>query len=251
MSPQLAVLEEAVELLHNLLEEWGKRQSGAKTKDIRMSFINRHAWNIHDLAGDVLVLAQADRLGSIHLLSRPALESLFKLAAAVMEKEFAAQKVVAEVEEERDKIGHWRAAADAAWFATLDEMIKSLAEFGDELRKRYSVTGQRKWKIFEVAKVGKLEAEYVRDYFIGSKHVHAMLNSLTDREDQLYVPEALYRLTASVSHASGMVNKALMDLENCVAPAVFDAALDLRRRAKLEFDSVSARQTAALKAQGY
>ena len=251
MSSQLSILAESVELLRGLLEEWAGRQSGSKAKDIRRSFINRHAWNIHDLAEDVLVLAEAGKLGSIHLLSRPALESLFKLGAAVKDEKFAAQKVVAEIEEERDKVGYWRAAAEAGWVATLDKMSKLLVEFGDELRTRYGVTGQRKWKVFEVAKVGKLEAEYVRDYFVGSKHVHVMLSALTDREDQLYVPEALYRLTALVSHASALVNKALIDLENCVAPEVFNTALELHRRAKTEFDATSSAQTAVLKAQGY
>ena len=145
------------------------------------------------------------------------MESLFKLAAAVADDEFAAQKVVAELEEERDKIGYWRAAAGGGWVVMLDALMKELADFEKELRNRYGVSGQRKWKTFEVAKIGNFQAEYVRDYFTGSKHVHAMLSALTDRESLLYVPEALYRLTASVADASALVNMALKRLENCAS----------------------------------
>jgi len=251
MNSQTAILKDALDLLGNLLKEWSSRKSYSDGKDIRRSYINRHAWNIHELGSDVLVLTAAGKLGSIYLLSRPALESLFKLAAAVVDKDFAAQKVVAEVEEDSDKVRHWLAAASPNWIPTLNKMITLLHDFGDDLRKRYGVTGQRKWKTYEVAKTGNLEVEYVRDYFIGSKHVHAMLSALTARDEELYVPDALYRLTVAVAHASALVNKALMDLENCVAPAVFDNATEIMHRAKSEFDSVSAAQTAELRAQGF
>jgi hypothetical protein len=251
MSSQVAILREAVDLLGGILQGWRERLVGAEAKNIRRSYINRHAWHVYALGGDLLVLAAAGRLGSIHLLSRPALESLFKLAASVADEGFAAQKVVAETEEEAGKIRNWLKGAPAEWASTLTKMIEVLGTFGEDLRKRYGVTQRRGWKTYEVAKLGKLEAEYVRDYFIGSAHVHAMLSALTAREDELYVPEALYRMTVVVTHTCGLVNKALMDLENSVAPDVFERAIDLHRRAKADYDAVAEARAAALKAQGF
>lgn len=249
MNSQVAILKEALDLLGGLLEEWRARGIGEGKRDIQRSYINRHAWNIHGLGNDLLVLAAAVRLGSVYLLSRPALESLFKLAAAVADDRFAAQKVVAEVEEESEKIRHWLGAAPPEWASTLEKMIEVLGQFGSDLRKRYGISERRRWKTYEVAKLGKLEAEYVRDYFIGSTHVHAMLSALTAREDELYVPEALYRVTVVVTRASGLVNKALMDLENCIAPSIFERAIEIHRRAKAEYDSVAKVQAAALKSK--
>lgn len=231
MNAQLDILKEAVELLGGLLRETTARLSRKTDKDIRRSFINRHAWNIHDLASDVLVLGESGNLRSVYLISRPALESLFKLSAAVMDEGFAAQKVVAEVEEERDKVRRWLAAAGPEWRQTLQIAVKELDDFGGELRKRYGVSTKRTWKTYEVAKLGILEADYVRDYFKGSKHVHAMLSSLVDREDALYVPDAIYRLTVSVTHASALLNRAMMEMEGCVAPDVFENAVEINRRA--------------------
>src|SRR5713101_2627443 len=191
MDAQLTVLQDAVELRLLTLDEAARKVEDPESKNVRRAFINRHAWNILDLALDVLRLGRGSSLGSIYLLSRPALESLFKLAAAVTDERFAAEKLVAEVEEEQAKLKKWRGAAGADWVPTLDAMITGLEEYGIELRQRYEVTSQQKWNIFEVAKLGQLEAEYVREYFIGSKHVHAMLSALTDRENCLYVSRAL------------------------------------------------------------
>ncbi len=156
---QLTVLQEAVELLRLTLDEAARKVEDPESKNVRRAFINRHAWNILDLALDVLRLGRGSSLGSIYVLSRPALESLFKLAAAVTNDGFAAEKLVAEVEEEQSKLKKWRAAAGAEWVPTLDAMINGLEDYGIELRQRYGVTSQQKWRIFEVAKLGQLEAE--------------------------------------------------------------------------------------------
>jgi hypothetical protein len=250
VNDQVSILRDALELLGDVLGAWGERKAKANIKDIRRGYINRHAWNIHEIGSDVLILAEAGSLGSIYLLSRPVLESLFKLAAAVFEKTFAGEKVVSEVEEERDKVRNWLKSADASWSPTLNKIIKGLDEMAEDLRKRYGVSTQRKWKVYEVAKVGNLEAEYVRDYFAGSKHVHVMLSALVAREDQIYVPEALYRLTASVAHASALVNKALMDLEKCVAPGVFEKAAQILELAKEKHDVASMKLTSLYKGLG-
>ena len=73
----------------------------AEEKDVRQAFVVRHARKIHQLADDFLALEKCRRVGSIYLLSRPALESLFKLAPAVCNPSFAAEKVVSEMDEEK------------------------------------------------------------------------------------------------------------------------------------------------------
>ena len=233
---QLEILSEAVELLGKMAKESGARFSAVEQKDIRRSFINRHAWNVHDIARDVLVLGKHGDLRSIYLLSRPALESLFKLAATVSTPNFAAQKVVAEVQEEQDKVKRWLEARPA-WKDVLTQVEAGLREYEQELRTRYGVTGDKKWKPYQVANEGKMSASYVSDYFVGSKHVHAMLSSLVDREAALYIPAGIYGLTMTVTHACALLNKALMDLENCVSPNVFELASDINERAKAAYEN--------------
>lgn len=253
MGSQIIWLAEAADLLGGLLEEWTRKRMGSPEKEIRKSYINRQAWNIHDIARDVVLLSEAGSLGSIYLLSRPALESLFKLSAAVKKADFAAEKAVSEIEEDRERIRRWRDVAEPGWITTLDELLKGLDEFGVELRSRYGITGQGKYRsAWSAAEAGELEGEYVRDYFVGSKHVHATLSALTVREEPgVYIPEGIYRLTVTVAHAAALVNEALITLENCAAPKVFDSALEIQKNAWEEFDRASAEQEAALKAKGY
>jgi hypothetical protein len=233
---QLEILKEAVELLGKLADGSGTRFSAVEGKDIRRSFINRHAWNVHDIARDVLVLGGHGDLRSIYLLSRPALESLFKLAAAVATPDFAAQKVVAEVQDEQEKIKRWLEARPA-WQDVLKQVEVELCDYEKELRTRYGITGQKKWKPYQVANEGKMSASYVGDYFVGSQHVHAALRSLVDREDALYIPAGIYGLTMTVTHACALLNKALMDLENCIVPNIFEHVSDINERAKEAYEN--------------
>jgi hypothetical protein len=236
IAAQLEILKEAVELLGKMAKESGARFSTVEKKDIRRSFINRHAWNVHDIARDVLVLGEHGDLRSIYLLSRPALESLFKLAAAVAMPDFAAQKVVAEVKDEQEKIKKWFETRPA-WRDVLKQVEVGLCDYEKELRTRYGITGQMKWKPYQVANEGKMSASYVGDYFVGSQHVHAALRALVDRENALYIPAGIYGLTMTVTHACALLNKALMDLENCVVPNVFEHAGDINERANLAYEN--------------
>jgi len=161
---------------------------------------------IRDLATDALTLGREGRWASIYLLSRPALESVFKMAAAVVNKSFPAEKVVAEIEEEREKLKQWRDGGATGWDTVLDEVVRQSDEFEQELRNRYSVTSKKKWKTWEAAKLGKLQAEYVKDYFVGSKHVHGMLSALVERQEGLYVPDAIYCLTSSLTMVVVLLN---------------------------------------------
>ncbi len=229
--PQLEILKEATGFLGNLAKESGTRFSATGGKDIRRSFINRHAWNVHDIANDVLTLGEHGDLRSIYLLSRPALESLFKLAAAVTTPNFAPEKVIAEIKDEQKKIDKW-SKARPVWRQNLKQVEAGLKQYEDELRKNYNVSSKNEWSAFDTAVAGKLDAEYVGEYFLGSLHVHATLRALVDREDALYISAGICGLTMTVAHASALLSKALADLEKCYEPQVLEIATNFSKRAK-------------------
>ena len=225
IEPQLQVLEQAVSLLQKTLGAALKKIQDPEQKDVRVAFIYRHARNISDLSKDIVTLGKFGQLGSVYLLARPALESLFKLAAAINEEDFAIEKLVAEVQEERNKLEKW-SANESKWDEVLKQVIDELQAFESDLRQKYEVNRELRWKKpWEVAKAGNLQVEYVRDYFIGSKHIHAMVSALVDREGGLYVLEALHRITMTTSHAAALTNRFF-----CVSPSIFDDVLKMQAR---------------------
>jgi hypothetical protein len=206
MNKQITVFESAVQRLDMVLAMADEHCVRIHEKDIRTAFIIRHCRNIYHLADDALALAHSKRLGSIYLFARPALESLFKLAAAVSNKTFAAEKVVGELLEEREKLGFWRKESNASFQSILDACVQVCDDYAADLRTRYNVTGDKKWRVWEVACQGRLKPEYVKAYFIGSKHVHSMLSALVDRElGQTYLPEAIYSFTTTITSACVLV----------------------------------------------
>jgi hypothetical protein len=201
MCAALKVLEKATTLLEQCTQT--VEDTAPSENDIRAAFIWHHARYIQELAKDALALAEKRRLASIYLLARPALESLFKMTAAVKDKDFALAKLVYEIEEEKGKIKNWRLAASQELAKTLDELEKQYEQYKKDLITRYGNPASAKQKIWEVANSADMKSDYIRDYFIGSKHIHGMLSAITVREAaQLYIPEALFRLTASVIDAT-------------------------------------------------
>jgi hypothetical protein len=235
IQPQLQILEQAMSLLQKTLDAAIQAVRSPGDLSARQVFVYRHARNIRDLAKDVVALGKLGSLGSIYLLTRPALESLFKLAAATNEANFAIEKLVAEIAEERKKFEAWSAAGEPLWDAVLKKVIDELKEGESDLRQRYEVNRELRWKkIWEVAKTGKLQVEYVRDYFVGSKHVHAMVSALVDREDGcLYIIEALHRLTATVCRAAELTNEFF-----CVSPSIFEDASKIETQSTNSFGQV-------------
>lgn len=234
IKPQLQVLEQAASLLQSTLDAARKKLKSPEDKDARVAFLYRHGRNICDLAKDVVVLGKNDSLGSIYLLARPALESLFKLAAATNEQDFVVEKLVGEVQEERNKLEAWSAASEPKWDAVLKTVINELKDFESDLRQRYEVNQELRWKkTWQVAKAGNLQSEYVRDYFIGSKHVHAMVSALVDREGGLYILEALHRLTSTVWNATALINKFF-----CISPSIFDDALKIETQSTKLYNQI-------------
>ncbi len=227
MNAQITVFEKATQMLATTLEMSEEICNEIEGKDIRTAFVIRHARNIHQLADDTLALARCDRLGSIYLFARPALESLFKLAAAVSNKSFAAEKVVGELLEEREKLSQWREQSDAKSQAILDECIRVCDEYAADLRNRYSVVGEKKWKIWQVANEAKLKSEHVKEYFQGCKHVHSMLSALVAREQGMgYLPDAIYGFTTTVTSSC-----VLLMVYFRLHPGVSEESLDMVREA--------------------
>ena len=202
MENQITVFENATQMLATTVGMAEEICSEQVEKDIRTAFVIRHSRNIHQLAEDTLALGRCNRLGSIYLLARPALESLFKLAVAVSNPGFAAEKVVGELLEEREKLSLWRDQSDADLRSILDECIRVCDDYAAELRNRYQVAGDKKWKIWQVANEARLKSEYVKEYFSGCKHVHCMLSALVSRElGEGYLPDAIYGFTSTVTSA--------------------------------------------------
>lgn len=206
MKSQSDMLQKAVSMLDTTLAMVDEKIAEEQGKDIGRSFVYRHGTYIRDLAMDALVLGREGRWASIYLLARPAMESAFKMAAAVVDREFPAQKVVAEVEEERKKLEKWRNSGVGGWDSTLDEAVRECDKFEQYLRKQYGVTLKKEWKVWEVARLGKLQAEYVKEYFSGCKHVHGMLSGLVEREHGLHIPDGLYGLTSTLTMAVVLLN---------------------------------------------
>jgi hypothetical protein len=72
-----------MDLLGGILQGWRERPVGAEAKNIRRSYINRHAWHVHALCSDVVILAAAGK--RLHrrswLMSKP---RMYKIGALEM-----------------------------------------------------------------------------------------------------------------------------------------------------------------------
>jgi hypothetical protein len=105
----LQVTKQSVALLRRILEQ--ERDRFAKEDFLLTSsppaFIYLHARNICELGDDVVALEAGNRSRAARILMRPMLESLFSLPAAVKDPSFPARKIVAEQEDEIERIKIW------------------------------------------------------------------------------------------------------------------------------------------------
>lgn len=100
--PELA--EQSLALLTRVL---GEACESEPENDLHGAFVYRHARNISDLGEDVLALELQERSSASRIVVRPMIESLFRLVAAVKCPAFVAEKLVAEIEEEVERIQNW------------------------------------------------------------------------------------------------------------------------------------------------
>jgi hypothetical protein len=114
------------------------------------------------------------------------IESLFRIVAAIKRPGFAAEKLIAELEDEVERIQNWVAVDRSNDFQ--NEMSKTtalLTEFAQRLRREHSVTTKNRWNVFETAKAADLNWQYARDYFLFSKYVHSTVSGIISQEDKL------------------------------------------------------------------
>jgi Family of unknown function (DUF5677) len=174
--------QQSLDLLNQILEE--TRQLYGE-KNFRLGFIYKHTQNIFDLGEDVLALELQNRSSSSRIVVRSMIESLFKLAAAIRNPSFAAEKAIAEIDDEIERIGKWLEVEHENKFSTdMDETLKLLSKTGQNLRSENNVTTKNKWTVYDTAKVAELDSFYVQYYFIFSKYVHSTLSGVISQEYQ-------------------------------------------------------------------
>jgi hypothetical protein len=201
MTPKLA--EESLALLTRVLEEAYQR---APENDLRGAFIYRHARNISDLGDDVLALELEERSGASRIVVRPMIESLFRLVAAIKNPAFAAEKLVAELEDEVERIRNWIAVDRSNDFQSeIGETISLLIEYAQRLRRQHSITTRNGWNVFAAASAAELDWHYARDCYLYSKYVHSTISGIISQEYQVgrghILQTAIFVILSAVGHA--------------------------------------------------
>jgi hypothetical protein len=196
------LVQQSLVLLDKILQEAKDR---LPEQNFRLGFIYKHASNILDLGDDVLALELQGRSSASRIVVRSMVESLFKLVAAFKNHSFATEKVVAEIEDEIERIQKWVEAKRAnECLEGMDETIKQLMDAAQQLRLEHEVTTRRRWNVFDTAKVAELDWHYIRNYFMFSKYVHSTFSGIISQEHQIgrgYVLETMiFIVLAAAGH---------------------------------------------------
>ena len=182
MTPQ-ELAEQSLNLLTRILNE---AYQHAPENDLRSAFIYRHTRNILDLGEDVLALELQDRSSSSRIIVRPMIESLFRVVASLKTPNFAAEKVVAEIEDEIERIQNWILIDRSHDFQhEMCDTLQLLRDYAQQLRRERSVSSRNRWNVFETAKAADLGWQYARDYFLYSKYVHSTISGIISQEYQI------------------------------------------------------------------
>ena len=200
--------EGSLALLARVLDEGYQR---GPENDLRAAFIYRHTRNIFDLGGDLLALELLGRTSATRIVVRPMIESLFRIVAALKNPSFAAEKLVAELEDEVQRIQQWILVDDSNDFHSgMEETTKLLTEYAQRLRHTHSITTRNRWNVFDTAKAAQLDWQYARDYFLYSKYVHSTVSGIISQEYQVgrgYVLQtAIFVILAAVGHAAQRID---------------------------------------------
>jgi hypothetical protein len=189
------LIEENFNLLRKVLDESYTLKS---VSDVRTAFIYRHTRNIYRLGQDVVFLLEANRLDSCPIIVRAMLESLFKLVAAVKISETAVQIFINEIEaelawakKELDLNGNDSAAT-----------IERFSGKAEELRREYNVTSKKKWNTLACAEAAGLGQMYSGEYFVFSKHAHAMTSGIMLREHKTGAGHVLQTIFTIVTYTT-------------------------------------------------
>ena len=171
--------KQSLALLRQVL---GQAYDQIPQEDPRWAFIFRHGRNICELGEDVLALEEQNRSRASRILARPMMESLFSLAAAIKNRDFAAEKYVAELEDQIERLKKWIAEDQPNTFqAGIDEAERRARD----TRRQYSITTKNKWRVFDTAKEAGLAYHYGRSYVIYSGYIHSTNAALIASEREL------------------------------------------------------------------
>lgn len=219
-SPEL--VEQGLGLLGRILDEAYER---APENDLRSAFIYRHARNISDLGDDILALELEDRTSAARIVVRPMIESLFRIVVALKNPSFAAEKVVAELEDEVERIQNWvRVDSSHDFQHEMAETLQLLTDYSQRLRLEHKVTSRNKWNVFDTAKAAELDWQYARDYFLYSKYVHSTVSGIISQEYQIGRGHVLQTTTFVILAAAGY---AVQAIETATPQAHIDEATRL------------------------
>lgn len=175
----LPILKDVTDHLQRFLEEADKYFEPAS---LRTAFIYRHARNIWDIATEIHFLVSANRTTAVFLLARPALESLFSLIAAVKDPSFAAHRILYEADENIRRIAKWKSLIKDGDDSILSDTIQLVRTKRDEIANEQGITAVRQLNTFETARIAELGDQYLRDYYMFSRHAHSYIDGIIAQE---------------------------------------------------------------------
>jgi hypothetical protein len=135
------------------------------------------------------------------------IESLFRIVAAIKEASFAAEKVVAEIDDEIERLRRWIEVDQTGDFdASMAETRAELIAFSSKLRAEHSVSGNKSWSVYDTARLANIGIEYTREYFLFSKYVHGTISGIISQEHgvgrRLLLQNFIFIVLCAVGHAA-------------------------------------------------
>ena len=211
--------DEVLALLVTILRDaYDSGQDG----DPRSAFIYRHARNISDLGEDFLHLEAEGRTSAARIVVRPMIESLFRLAAAIKNPEFAAQKMVAELRDEVAKIKKW--SLEDPQFGCMDDIIQGLTGLAETIKATTGLSTERNWTVYETAVTADLGQHYSREYFILSKYTHSTISGIVSQE---YVVGRGHILQVAIFVMAAAAGNLVQGVKTTKAQEYLDAATEI------------------------
>ena len=223
------VNKQSLALLRRILE----RERDRFAKDFLFTssppaFIYLHARNICELGDDVIALEAVNRSRAARILVRPMLESLFSLVAAVKDSSFPARKIVAEQEDEIERIKIWSSEDQEHDFR--DKLEEAKHQIRD-LRCKYSITEQKKWNARETAQKAALDWHYKRDYFSCSGNIHSKVACLLfyelQRDSEISLISTVFIVLTTVDQIAPTLASAISPTEVDEKARLWRAGIEL------------------------
>lgn len=144
--------------------------------------LRRQLKNMAGVAGDIALLLEHERYENIIGLSRIVFEARISIAATLARPEYAAEKILAGIDESLKELDELLArdasgkSADARW---LREERSRL----EKIKRGYSEIRRRQWKVKEAAEVGGLLDAYSIRYPLLSHAAHSTPKGLSTKSD--------------------------------------------------------------------